>query len=153
MPESEVHPEFVPKELEAFYFAEQQLMRALQLMGEAASHVTNPIETRKNIARLQRAFQALLASATGGTTEHGAIDGKSGSDQIWETSVQKNSAHPLSPALIQQYEKAALDSVESFAKSLGQPAVVEMLEETSAQKQRRARKPTSWPGPLRKRGQ
>ncbi|MDB6170166.1 MAG: hypothetical protein JWM88_3030 [Verrucomicrobia bacterium] len=138
---------FAKDNLNAFYLAERQLLKALRLMGRAADHVADAAEIREHAARLQRAFQAVVASAAGALTP---------ARRVTPESLLSSHPHPgpseTEPPIddrVKQYGNATLVSVETFAKSLGQDKVVEIFEEPSAKKIRRTRK-HGWPGPLRK---
>jgi ferritin-like metal-binding protein YciE len=131
--------EWLNEGLTAFYRAERELVRALQMMGEAATQVVALADPREHAARLQHALQSVLVSATATLRDSHSKNPFPARDAAPDT---------VAPECVDQMRNAAMDSMHAFAHTVGQDAVVALVEKTAARRrQRPARKPR-WPGPL-----
>lgn len=131
-------------ELQDVYNAENQLLKALPLMAEAASHPelrtafeTHLEETKQQIARLEQVFEHLGESPKGVTCKgmKGLIE--EGSELIEEdaTDSVKDAGLIVAAQKVEHYEMAAYGSCCVFAETLGLDEVKELLKQNLAEEE------------------
>ncbi len=127
------------EELQDLYDAEQQLTEALPKMAKAAknaqlqkafnAHLT---ETEEHVRRLEQAFEALGEKAKRKTCK--AMKGlvAEGSEVIEEDAVPevKDAALIAAAQRVEHYEMAGYGAARTFAKTLGENEVAELLQTT-----------------------
>lgn len=125
-------------ELKDLYSAEKQITRALPKMAKAASSSelrtafeTHLKETEGQIQRLDRVFGILGKSATGKTCK--AMKGliEEGSEVMEQTEGEARDAAMISAAQkVEHYEMAGYGSVRTWAETLGQNEIANLLQQT-----------------------
>jgi ferritin-like metal-binding protein YciE len=126
-------------QLQDLYDAEQRLTSALPKMAEAASEpelkrafMTHLEETRQQVQRLERAFQALGQETKGQTcdamkgliSEGEDIVGAAGDPAVIDAALIAAAQR------VEHYEIAAYGSARTFARQMGEGAVADLLEQT-----------------------
>jgi len=125
-------------ELKDLYSAEKQITRALPKMAKAASSSdlrtafeTHLKETEGQIQRLDRVFEILGKSASGKTCK--AMKGliEEGSEVMEQTEGEARDAAMISAAQkVEHYEMAGYGSVRTWAETLGQNEIANLLQQT-----------------------
>jgi ferritin-like metal-binding protein YciE len=131
--------ELLIEELRDLHNAENQLVKALPKMAKAASHEElkegfqeHLEQTREHVDRLDRCFKILGANAKGktchamkGLVEEGseAIEAK-GPDAIRDAQLIGAAQR------VEHYEIAAYGTARSFAQTLGETKIADLLQET-----------------------
>lgn len=123
------------EELKDIYDAEKQLVKALPKMARAAEHeeLKHAIqahleETERHVERLEEVFEALdeKASAKKCKAMKGLVE--EGEELIAEKAG--DAALIATAQKVEHYEIAAYGSLRTWAKSLGEQEVADLLEET-----------------------
>lgn len=127
------------EQLQDLYSAENQLVKALPKMAEAASHPqlkqafqTHLVETERQVQRLDQIFQGLGEKAGGHTCK--AMEGliKEGNEMI----KMKGDPSAIDAGLIaaaqrvEHYEMAGYGCVRTYAKQLGEQQGAMLLQQT-----------------------
>lgn len=126
-------------ELRDLHNAENQLIKALPKMAKAASHdelregfETHLEETREHVDRLDRCFKILGEKARGKKCH--AMEGlvEEGKEAIEEDAPDAIRDAKLIGAAqrVEHYEIAAYGTARSFAQTLGETQVADLLQET-----------------------
>lgn len=126
-------------ELRDLHNAENQLLKALPKMAKAASHdelregfETHLEETREHVDRLDRCFKILGEKARGKKCH--AMEGlvEEGKEAIEEEAPDAIRDAKLIGAAqrVEHYEIAAYGTARSFAQTLGETKVADLLQET-----------------------
>lgn len=126
-------------ELRDLHNAENQLIKALPKMAKAASHEelkegfkTHLEETREHVDRLERCFKILGEKARGKKCH--AMEGlvEEGKEAIEEDAPDAIRDAKLIGAAqrVEHYEIAAYGTARSFAQTLGETKVADLLQET-----------------------
>lgn len=126
-------------ELRDLHNAENQLIKALPKMAKAASHEelregfkTHLEETREHVDRLDRCFKLLGEKARGKKCH--AMEGlvEEGKEAIEEDAPDAIRDAKLIGAAqrVEHYEIAAYGTARSFAQTLGETQVADLLQET-----------------------
>ena len=126
-------------ELRDLHNAENQLIKALPKMAKAASHEelkegfqTHLEETREHVDRLDRCFKLLGEKARGKKCH--AMEGlvEEGKEAIEEDAPDAIRDAKLIGAAqrVEHYEIAAYGTARSFAQTLGETKVADLLQET-----------------------
>jgi len=123
-------------ELRDLYSAENQLIKALPRMAEAASHrelrdafTSHLRETQTHVERLDELFKELGVSPRGKTCK--AMQGliAEGEDIIKETTESTRDAALIAAAQrVEHYEIAGYGTVRTYASQLGETAVADKLQ-------------------------
>jgi ferritin-like metal-binding protein YciE len=131
--------ELLVEELKDLYDAEHQLTKALPKMAEAATnsqlknafnqHLT---ETEGHITRLEQVFQALDEKASRKTCKamKGLVEESS---EVIEEKMDpevKDAALIASAQRVEHYEIAGYGAARTFAQTIGQPEVAQLLQQT-----------------------
>ncbi len=126
-------------ELKDLYSAEKQITKALPKMVKAAS--TSELsaafqnhleETKGHVERLEQIFQMLGKRGTGKTCEgmKGVLEEGSETISEIEKGPVRDAGLIAAAQRVEHYEMAGYGSVRAFAKLLGKPEMVTLLEET-----------------------
>lgn len=126
-------------QLQDLYNAEKQLVKALPKMAKASSNPelreafeSHLQETQGHVDRLERAFEALGVRARGKTCY--AMKGlvEEGEEAIKENAPDsvKDASLVAAAQRVEHYEIAGYGTARSFARSLGQDEVAELLQQT-----------------------
>ena len=124
--------------LKDIYYAEKQLVKALNKMSKAAENEelkqafeTHKAETEEQIARLEEAFEELGMRAVGKKCP--AMDGlvEEGAEAIeeFEKGSARDAALIVSAQKVEHYEIAAYGSLRAFAATLGYTTCEQIFEE------------------------
>jgi ferritin-like metal-binding protein YciE len=127
------------EELRDLYSAENQLIKALPKMAEAASDaelkqafLDHLEQTENHAARIEQIFEALDEKPTGETCQ--AMEGliKEGSQMIKAQGdpVVRDSGLIGAAQRVEHYEMAGYGTARSLAQRLGEQEAVELLQET-----------------------
>src|SRR5688572_27073766 len=126
-------------ELRDLHNAENQLIKALPKMAKAASHEelkegfeTHLEETRDHVDRLERCFKILGEKAKGKTCHAMVGLVEEGKEAIEEDAPDAIRDAKLIGAAqrVEHYEIAAYGTARSFAETLGETKVADLLQET-----------------------
>ena len=131
--------ELLLEELKDLYDAEHRILKALPKMAQAATNAQlkqgfefHRTQTEQHVARLEKAFEHLDASAKKKTCE--AIKGiiEEGED-LMGTKMEPEVADAAligAAQKVEHYEIASYGTVRSWAQQLGQAEVASLLEQT-----------------------
>ena len=131
--------ELLLEELKDLYDAEHRILKALPKMAQAATNQQlkqgfefHRTQTEQHVARLEKAFEQLDASAKKKTCE--AIKGiiEEGED-LMGTKMEPEVADAAligAAQKVEHYEIASYGTVRSWAQQLGQAEVASLLEQT-----------------------
>ena len=131
--------ELLLEELKDLYDAEHRILKALPKMAQAATNAQlkqgfefHRTQTEQHVARLEKAFEQLDASAKKKTCE--AIKGiiEEGED-LMGTKMEPEVADAAligAAQKVEHYEIASYGTVRSWAQQLGQTEVASLLEQT-----------------------
>ena len=131
--------ELLLEELKDLYDAEHRILKALPKMAQAATNAQlkqgfefHRTQTEQHVARLEKAFEQLDASAKKKTCE--AIKGiiEEGED-LMGTKMEPEVADAAligAAQKVEHYEIASYGTVRSWAQQLGQAEVASLLEQT-----------------------
>ena len=131
--------ELLLEELKDLYDAEHRILKALPKMAQAATNAQlkqgfefHRTQTEQHVARLEKAFEHLDASAKKKTCE--AIKGiiEEGED-LMGTKMEPEVADAAligAAQKVEHYEIASYGTVRSWAQQLGQTEVASLLEQT-----------------------
>ena len=131
--------ELLLEELKDLYDAEDRILKALPKMAQAATNAQlkqgfefHRTQTEQHVARLEKAFEHLDASAKKKTCE--AIKGiiEEGED-LMGTKMEPEVADAAligAAQKVEHYEIASYGTVRSWAQQLGQTEVASLLEQT-----------------------
>ena len=131
--------ELLLEELKDLYDAEHRILKALPKMAQAATNQQlkqgfefHRTQTEQHVARLEKAFEQLDASAKKKTCE--AIKGiiEEGED-LMGTKMEPEVADAAligAAQKVEHYEIASYGTVRSWAQQLGQTEVASLLEQT-----------------------
>jgi len=145
--------ELLVHELEDLYDAESQLVKALPKMAKAASipqlregfeqHLK---QTKEHVVRIEKAFQMLGEGATAKKCKGMAGLIREGNEVIKNTEADEaaRDAGLISAAQrVEHYEIAAYGTARTYAQTLGEDAVAELLQTTLDEEAQTDKKLTS----------
>jgi len=126
-------------ELKDLYSAEKQITKALPKMAKAASSTElrtalekHLEETKGHVERLEKIFETLGKKGTGKTCEgmKGVLE--EGSEVVGDVAKGpvRDAGIIAAAQRVEHYEMAGYGSVRSFAKLLGKPEIMSLLEQT-----------------------
>lgn len=127
------------EELRDLHHAENQLVKALPKMAKAASHdelkegfTKHLAQTRGHVDRLERCFQILGEKARGKTCH-----AMQGLVEEGREAIEEDAPDAIKDALligaaqrVEHYEIAAYGTARSFAQTIGETKVADLLQET-----------------------
>lgn len=126
-------------ELRDLYNAENQLLKALPKMAKAASHeelkegFTEHLEqTRDHVDRLDRCFKILGEKAKGKTCHamQGLVEEGKEAIEVDAPDAIRDAQLIGAAQRVEHYEIAAYGTARSFAQTLGESKVADLLQET-----------------------
>lgn len=126
-------------ELKDLYSAEKQITKALPKMAKAASSTELKTalekhleETKGHVERLEKIFETLGKKGTGKTCEGMKGVLVEGSEVVGDVGKGpvRDAGIIAAAQRVEHYEMAGYGSVRSFAKLLGKPEIMSLLEQT-----------------------
>lgn len=131
--------ELLIEEIKDLYDAEKQLLNALPKMAKAATNtelkqafLNHLEETQNHVTRLETAFERLSVATKGKTSKamHGLIEEGAEAINLDALDVIRDARLIGAAQRVEHYEIAAYGTARSFAETIGENEVVDLLEQT-----------------------
>jgi ferritin-like metal-binding protein YciE len=142
MPSINTLKELLVDELKDLYSAENQLLKALPKMAKAATNedlkqgfTDHLLQTRGHVERLTEAFKILDEKPTGKTCHamKGLVEEGAEAIETEGPDAVRDACLIGAAQRVEHYEIAAYGTAHSFAKTVGEDEIAELLEATLAE--------------------